>query len=210
MPVAPTQSAEAVRRAIQVYATRLQQIRAALLARLPGAPAWLPPALPGLLPQGPLDLRSFSAEIVDETDEGPETSTVQIDERLELEGWTIPSLLRLARSQWTGLCWLCWSAGLDEVRLPITLAPREDFAQAAGMAIARHWRAQDAVATRGLRAMTAGVPGFLWEEMEIEGMPGLFAEMASDEYLEMRSVFLFLSSEDNLSPFQSDIRQPAS
>ena len=208
MPEAPEQGLEALRRAIQVYATRLRQIRAALLERLPGAPAWLPPELPALLPQGPLELRSFSADIVDETDDGPETSTVQIDERLDLTTWTVPSLMRLARAQWMGLCWLCWSAGLDEVRLPTSLIPRDDFPLAAGMAIARHWRAQDAVSTRGLRAMTAGVPGFVWEGMDIEGIPSLFAEMACDEYMEMRSVFLFLASGDNVSPFQSDIRQP--
>jgi hypothetical protein len=74
------------------------------------------------------------------------------------------------------------------------------------MAIARYWRAQDAVNTGGLRSLTAGVPGFAWEELEIEGIPRHFAEMAQEEYLEIRSVFLFLMSPENVSPFQADLR----
>ena len=114
--------------------------------------------------------------------------------------------MRLARSHWNALCWLCWSAGLDRVALPEALDPPADFARAAGMSIARYWRAQDAVVTGGLRSLTAGVPGFVWEELDIEGMPRHFAEMAQEQYLEMRSVFLFLMSPENVSPFQADLR----
>jgi hypothetical protein len=115
--------------------------------------------------------------------------------------------MRLARSQWVGLCWLCWSAGLDEVALPEELHSPALFAQAMGMAVTRCWRAQDGVATGGLRSMTAGVPSFLWEDLNMDGLPQAFAEMAHAELLEMRSVFLFLASPENLSPFQSDLRQ---
>jgi hypothetical protein len=205
LPEAPVQPLDAVRRAIQVYASRLAFVRAALEARAAGA-AWLPPAVTDLLPEGPLELRAYDAEIVDETDQGPEASTVRIDETLAIADWGVPALMRLARSHWSAICWLCWSAGLDRVALPQTVEPPADFAQAAGMAIARYWRAQDAVVTGGLRSLTAGVPGFIWEELDIEGMPRHFAEMAQEQYLEMRSVFLFLMSPENVSPFQADLR----
>jgi antitoxin component YwqK of YwqJK toxin-antitoxin module len=205
LPDAPVQPLDAVRRTIQVYASRLAFVRATLEARVPGAP-WLPPALPELLPEGPVELRAYDAEIVDETDQGPEASTVRVDETLALADWTVPGLMRLARSHWSALCWLCWSAGLDRVALPEALDPPGDFARAAGMSITRYWRAQDAVVTGGLRSLTAGVPGFVWEELEIDGIPRHFAEMAQEQYLEMRSVFLFLMSPENVSPFQADLR----
>jgi antitoxin component YwqK of YwqJK toxin-antitoxin module len=205
LPDVPVQPLEAVRRTIQVYASRLAVVRATLETRVPGAP-WLPPALPELLPDGPLELRAYDAEIVDETDQGPEASTVRVDETLAIADWGIPSLMRLCRSHWNALCWLCWSAGLDQVALPQALEPPEDFARAAGMSIARYWRAQDAVVTGGLRSLTAGVPGFVWEELDIDGIHRHFAEMAQEQYLEMRSVFLFLMSPENVSPFQADLR----
>jgi hypothetical protein len=181
-------------------------VRDELARRVPGAP-WLPPALPALLPDGPVALAAFDAEIVDETDQGPETSTVRIDETLAPSDLGIPALMRLARGQWAALCWLCWSAGLREVGWPSAIDPPAHFAQAAGMTIARYWRAQDAVQTGGLRAMQAGVPGFVWEGMDIESIPRHFAEMAQEEYLEVRSLFLFLMSPENVSPFQEDLRQ---
>lgn len=204
MPDEPAQPLEALRGAIQVYAARLQRIRDAVERTVGGRPVWLPPDLSAL---GAVELRAYTATITDETETGTEETEVKIDETLALDAWGLPALMRLARAQWTALCWLCWSAGLDEVALPAELRPPANFGQAAGMAISRHWRAQDAVATGGLRALTAGVPGFAWEEMEIDAVPRMFAEMACDEYLEMRSVFLFLASPENLSPFQNDLRQ---
>ena len=61
--------------------------------------------------------------------------------------------------------------------------------------------------TGGLRALTAGVPSFVWEGLDMDGIPRHFAEMAQEEFLEMRSVFLFLMSPENVSPFQQDLRQ---
>jgi hypothetical protein len=205
LPEAPVQPLDAVLRTIQVYASRLAFVRSTLEARVPGAP-WLPPDVSALLPDGPVALTAYDAEIVDETDQGPEASTVRVDETLDLADVDLPSLMRIARSHWAALCWLCWGAGLQEVGLPASLDPPAEFPQAAGMAITRYWRAQDAVNTGGLRALTAGVPGFVWEELEIEGIPRHFAEMAQEQYLEVRSVFLFLMSPENVSAFQADLR----
>ncbi len=207
MPDAPEQPLSAVRRAIQVYATRLAVARAAAAAALGEAAAFLPPDMSRLLPDGPVVLQDATAAITDETPDGPVTEDVRIEETLAIEGAGIPVLMRLARRQWLGLCWLCWSSGLDEIALPTALAPPANFAHAVGMAIARCARAQDQVATGGLRSLTAGVPGFTWEDLDIDGMPAVLAEIARDEYLEMRAVFLFLVSPENLSPFQSDLRQ---
>jgi hypothetical protein len=207
MPDAPGQPLPAVRRAIQLYATRLQVIRAELLRRLSPAPPWMLPDLAALLPEGPLPLETRTAQIVDETDQGSETTEMTVDETLDPGPLAVPSLMRLARASWAALCWLCWSAGLEEVALPAALSPPANFDQAAGMIISRYWRAQDGVITGGLRSVTHGVPGFMWEEMDLDGMPRHFVEMAHEEYLEMRAAMLFLASPENVSPFQADLRQ---
>lgn len=207
MPDEPAQPVEAMRRTMAVYATRLALVRQALIAAVGELPSWLPPDVSALVPEGPVELRRYEAAITDETEEGPVACQVTVDEILDLTGASVPALMRLARGHWAGLCWLCWTAGLDRVALPEAIVPPANFAHAAGMAIARYWRAQDAVATGGLRAMTAGVAGFVWEDLQIDGIPRLFAELAADEMLEMRSVFLWLSSPENLSPFQSDLRK---
>ncbi len=211
LPDTPAQPLPSLLHAIALYATRLNQIRAAVEQLLPRAPNprphWLPPDLSALLPEGPVALESYTATIMDETDAGPENTEVTIDETVAVAGAGLPALMRAARANWTALSWLCWTAGLERVALPDTLSPPMEFPLAAGMSISRCWRAQDALATGGLRSMTAGVPGFVWEGLDIETMPKHLAQMAAEEYLEMRSVFLWLTSADNVSPFQSDLRQ---
>lgn len=208
IPDAPAQSLPAIRRTIQVYATRLRRLREAVLAKVPRrktAP-WIPPALEGLLPEGPVELRRFDDTITDETDEGTETVSVEVDETLDANGASLPALMRVARSQWAALTSLCWVCGLDKVALPDKLEPPGGFATAAGAAITRFFRAQDTLATGGLRSQSAGVPGFVWEGMEIDEMPRPFVQLAVDEYFELRALYLWLLSPENLSPFQSDLR----
>jgi hypothetical protein len=107
-----------------------------------------------------------------------------------------------------GLCWLCWSAGLDRVALPAALDPPAAFGDAAGMSIERMWRCRDKLITGGLRAMTQGVPGFVWEGIEIDLLPSVLAEIATDEYREMRAVFYWLCDEGVQSPWQDNLRTP--
>jgi antitoxin component YwqK of YwqJK toxin-antitoxin module len=209
-PEAPEQPLAAVRHTIQVYATRLRLLRAAVIERLGGRPPrWAPPDLSALLPAGPVELRRYSASITDETDDGAETVTVEIDETLDPVAAGLPALMRVARAQWAALTWLCWSCGLDQVVLPERLAPPPEFPVAAGAAIGRFFRAQDVLATGGLRSRTAGVPGFSWQGMEIDDMPRPFVQLAMEEYFELRALFLWLLSPENLSPFQSDLRDVA-
>ena len=114
--------------------------------------------------------------------------------------------MRVARAQWAALTWLGWACGSSQVELPTRLAAPPEFPLAAASAIARFFRAQDVIATGGLRSRTAGVPGFLWEGMEIDEMPRPFVQLAIEEYFELRALFLWLLSPENRSPFQSDLR----
>jgi len=211
LPEAPAQPLAAVRRVVQLYATRLDRLRDAAAARVPGTGIVAPiPDVRALLPDGPIELHRFDAEITDQDDEGGGTvaTPVKVDETLDLGAWPLSGLMRLARVEWTALGWLCWSAGLDRIALPAALAPPRTFPAAAGMVLARAARARDVLVTGGLRSLTAGVPGFLWEGLDIDRVPRIFAEMAADEYREARAVFLWLLFEENLSPFQSDLREP--
>ena len=119
---------------------------------------------------------------------------------------SVPALQRLARGDWAALCWLCWSCGLDRVALPDALEPPADFGPAAGMSIERTWRCRDKLTSGGLVAMTRGVPGFEWEGMAIDDMPRVLAEVMTEEYLEVRAMFLWLCDETARSPWQSDLR----
>jgi hypothetical protein len=209
LPAAPAQPLAAIRYNVQVYATRLRGLREAVRRWIGPrrVPAWLPPELEALLPDGPVPLRRYTATITDETDEGPEQVEVEIDETLDPARAAVPALMRAARAQWAGLTWLCWSAGLTRVVLPEALAPPTDFALGAAAAITRFFRAQDVVQTGGLRSLNAGVPGFVWEGSEIDQTPKHLVDIAVDEYYELRALFLWLMSPENISPFQSDLRQ---
>ncbi|HEV3031086.1 MAG TPA: hypothetical protein VG319_05550 [Polyangia bacterium] len=223
VPAGPEQPLENVRAQIQKYATRLAQLRAAVVARMPpgAAPPWLPPDPSALLPDGPVSLETwdFDEIVVDEGASAgpgappdaepppPESKLVTVDETLTIEASTpLPTLLRQARRDWTGLCWMCWGVGLDRVVLPEAIAARADFGAAAGLSIERLWRCRDRIITCGLRAMTQGVPGFEWEGIDIDLVPALLAEIAADEFREMRAVFYWLCDAGVQSPWQANVR----
>jgi hypothetical protein len=221
VPEGPEQPLEKVRAQLAKYATRLALVRDAVRARLPpnAAPDWLPPDPSALLPDGPAALETWEFEEVIEDDEAepdpeapaaePEAKLVTVDERLVLDAsLPLPTLLRQARLEWAGLCWMCWAVGLDRVALPEAVAPPADFGQAAGLSIERLWRCRDRLVTGGLRAMTQGVPGFAWEGIEIDVLPVVLAEIAADEYREMRAVFYWLCDEGVQSPWQDNVRTP--
>ena len=212
VPDEPGQPLAAIVRVMQIYATRLLRLREAVLARAPhrDRAAWLPPACAELLPQGPLPLGRWEASITDETDAGPETVAVVIDETLEVAALQIPSLMRLARAQWAALTWLCWALGQDRVQLPgasTEITPRPAFSAAAVAGITRYFRVQDTLSTGGLRSRTQEVPGYLWQGVDIDELPRPLAEIACEEARELRALFLWLLSPENHSPFQSDLRE---
>ncbi len=202
------QPVEQVLRAIQVYATRLGRIRELLSSRLGASPDWLPPDLSGLLPDGPVELRSFKATITDEGESGPESSEVEIDEGLSFEVQRgVPAWMQRARADWAALCWLCWAAGLDRVALPDQLLKRQEFAVAVDRATSRCFRAHDQLRSAGLVSRARGVAEFEWEGLPISELSPSLAEIAASELLETRAVLFWSLFPENLSPFQSDLRR---
>jgi hypothetical protein len=217
VPEAPEQPLPKLVAQLEKYATRLSMLREAVLARLPAGevPAWVPPDVSALLPNGPVELTKWEFEevVVDEDGDGdenaPEATLVKVDETLEIDASaSLPSLLRVARREWRGMSWLCWSAGLDRVARPEAINPPEDFGLAAGMSIERLWRSRDRLITGGLRAMTQGVAGFTWEGVDIDALSPVLIEFAAEEYLEMRAVFYWLCDEGVQSPWQDNLRVP--
>ena len=55
-------------------------------------------------------------------------------------------------------------------------------------------------------ARSQGVPGFEWQGVDVNEPPHHFAQLVAGEYIAVRSMFLWLVSDDSLSPFQDDIR----
>ncbi|HEX5100220.1 MAG TPA: hypothetical protein VFV94_12000 [Polyangiaceae bacterium] len=206
VPVEAAQPLEAVRRMASLYATRIELVRREIMRRLGSAPAWLPPDLSALLPDGLLELKRGTVRIEDEGEEGVEVSDVELNETLDL-GRTVRGLLELARGDFTALSWLCWSAGLDHVALPESLTPRALFSAAAHRATVRCFRAHDELRSIGLVAASRGVQPFEWEGMRTDTMPKELTEVAAREYLELRALFFWLLFPQNQSPFQADLRQ---
>jgi hypothetical protein len=205
-PVEVLQPLEGIRRAIALYATRLSAVRAELLRRV-GEPDWLPPETSHLLLDGPVELRRYAATIADEDEDGTETSEVTVDETLDLAGSSAATLMTVARADFDALSWLCWSAGLDRIGMPNTVAPRERFGAAVNDVMQRYFRVRDQFSTGGLVSRARGVPSFTWDGLDVATLSSRFAEIAERQFLERRAMFFFLLFPQNLSPFQSDLRQ---
>ena len=109
-------------------------------------------------------------------------------------------------SLWVALTWLSWSLGRVKVELPTVITPPAAFSAAAVAAITRYFRVQDTLATGGLRSRTQDVPSFAWHGTDVDELPRPIAEIALQEALELRALFLWLLSPENHSPFQSDLR----
>lgn len=204
-----------IRHAIGVYATRIEQARAAVRA-VAGAEAvaWVPTDLSSLLPDGPAALRRDTIECEPDPDAPPPTTetgeaapeTIEIDEQLATEGAGVPSLLATIHADWAALSWLCWAVGLDRVALPDAVSAPAELATAMQLIVHRTWRIKDRLATGSLLSRSRGIPGFDWQGVDIDELPRRLAEMATAEYVAVRSMFLWLVSPDALSPYQDDLR----
>jgi hypothetical protein len=211
---------EEVRHAIGVYATRLGQLRAAIVALAgqsaspdapsAGPPAWLPPETAHLLPSGPVVLRRETIVCDPDPDADPAAGaapdTIEINETLATGGVGVPTLLAAAQADWSALAWLCWAVGLDAVRPLDEIETPTDVAAAMKLFVRRTWRIKDRLTSGGLIARSQGVPGFDWQGVDIDVLPRHLAEMAAAEYVGVRSMFLWLASPDAISPFQDDIQ----
>ncbi|HVV17179.1 MAG TPA: hypothetical protein VHH90_08250 [Polyangia bacterium] len=193
-----------VRRVIAVYATRLGALRAAAQTKGPRPDVpWLPPDLGALLPEGPIAL---GHERTSPPPEAEDPSPVEVDERLDAAGLTVPALLTEAQADWSALCWLCWSVGLDALALPSEIAERPLMPVAMQTIVTRCWRVQDQLKTGGFLAHCSGVSGFRWHGLDIDGIQPHLARIIAEEYLRVRAMFLWLASPDVVSPFQVDLR----
>lgn len=206
LPPAVAQPLAQVQLAIVKSATRLGQLRQALVRALAAAgggalsqPPWLPPQLSALLSEPPPPLERY--EFVDDSGD-----QLKVDETLETDGRGIVGLMRLARVEWTCLCWLCWGAGLGSVALPSELQPPPVFPRALSAAFFQVFRVQDSLQTRGLRSKSRGLPVAHWEGLNVDALEPLLAEMAFGEAREMRAVLYWLGDEECRSLWQDDLR----
>jgi hypothetical protein len=174
-----------------------------LRGRAAGDAATAIPDVGALLGGAESDLRREQATLTDE--DGAET-VVTIDETAGLAPAGAPALLAQAHADWAALTWLCWAVGLDAVAPPTEIRARPALATGMRLAVTRAWRLRDLLTTGGLLARTNGVPGFVWQGHDVDGLPAHLAEMAAQEYVAVRAMFLWLASDDALSPFQDDLQ----
>ncbi|MBL8914027.1 MAG: thiol reductase thioredoxin [Archangium sp.] len=203
VPAAPSRSLEEVQALSKKYATRLMQFRAKILERVTDANQAVPPELSAFLADGPVELEQGGFEL--EGEDG-ESQDIEFDEVPQLDEADLPTLLRLARADWTALSWLCWSAGQSDVAPVTALEPPAEFGKAAGMAQQRLWRSRDQRAFKGRNAQQHGVPSFTWEGLDIADLPPPVAGIAEQQYAEMQAVFLWLTDEKVRSPWQDNLR----
>jgi antitoxin component YwqK of YwqJK toxin-antitoxin module len=211
LPEETCQSLSKIRAAIQKCAARLEILRGAILELMGAEPTWSLPDVSALLPQGPVPLERRTFQVVADEDEELEAGVerveqVSLDETIDPSNRDVASLMRLARSEWNALTWLCWSAGLDHVALPERVVPPSNFSHAVGMAIERQWRAWDKLQTGGLMAMTKGVRAFEWEGIDIDFLSPALSELVAHEYTDLRAVFFFLCDDRQESPWQDNLR----
>jgi hypothetical protein len=176
LPEKPDRTVAEVKEVAQKLATRLGRVRKELATRIQPSVRWMVPEVSSLLKGAKVKLEQTSFTVKDEDGEEQE---VEIDEDLNVEGFDLPRLMRIARAEWCALSWLCWACGLSKVSLPIKVAPPADYGQAAGMAQQRLWRARD-LRVMGPREVDS--PSFQWEGMAIEEVPVSLAGIAEQQF----------------------------
>jgi antitoxin component YwqK of YwqJK toxin-antitoxin module len=201
------QPLEHIHRAIATYATRLGELERQLQARLGHRPLWLRVDTKSLLPDGPVPLRQARVTIEDPTEEGVETSEVEVDETAGLAGRSVRALATTARADWDALCWLCWASGLDRVALPEVVEPPARLAAVVNEAMVRAFLLQDQLRTGGLAARVRKLSSFDWEGVPIGALPRSLVGVLARQYLERRAVLFWLMFAQNFSPFQADLRR---
>src|SRR5262249_50064826 len=130
LPDKPDRTVAEVKALAQKYALRLDLVRRELLSRMNPEVRWMVPDVSALLKGANVMLHQTTFAKTDDGEERP----VAIDESLDVDGWDIPRLMRLARDEWSCLTWLCWACGQSKVALPIKVSGPPDFGTATGMA----------------------------------------------------------------------------
>ncbi len=200
LPEGPDRTVAEVKEVAQKLATRVDRVRAELLTRIQPSVRWMVPDVSALLKGAKVKLEKTTFTVPG--DDGEEQE-VEVDEDLNVEGFDVPRLMRIARAEWNSLTWLCWASGLGKLGLPIKVAAPPEYGLAAGMAQQRLWRARD-LRVMGPRQVDS--PSFEWAGMAIEEVPVALAGIAEGEYAEMQAMFYWLTDKTIRSPWQDNVR----
>lgn len=174
--------AQAIRRA----AARVMLYRAALACE---KLSLAPPDVSFLLDEA-VELRRFEI-----TPEGEE-SALAVDERPCLPE-DAAALALEARIAWSGLCWLCWAAGMDELALPTKWRSRHELHDALLLVSSR------AASLRHHAAELDDAPHF--HGLDESLLPGSALAQLARHYEEARAMLLFASDPECVSPWQDDL-----
>lgn len=206
LPSGVGQDLDAMKTALHKSASRVQQVRAALLAHrlLHDCHEFaIPPDMSHWLGAEPALLETYSFE-----NEGDQ---VLVDEQLSLEGHTLVELMLLARTEWTTLCWLRFACGAAlevslENPLPEALEPNPRFAAALTRAFHDLYRATDQIQTSGIRSRRQGLPESEWEGVSMGRLSRGLLIQAFAEYRERRAALYFAADATCRSVWQDDLR----
>jgi hypothetical protein len=181
------QTLEALQQAIRRAAQRVALYREALLSV---APELAPPDVSGLIGDQPPPLRHLTLSSA--ADELP----IEVDERPHLAGG--PRELALeARLAWSGLCWLCWAAGADELAVPSVWRSRAEL----------HARLQAVSGRIGVLRHHAPEldAGTHFHGLDERVLPASALSQLARHYAEARAMLLFVSDRECVSPWQDDL-----
>jgi len=177
------QSAEAMRSAVARAAQRVQACRELALAR---GLSSVPPDVHALAADTPPRRGYF------ESDEG---EMIRIDETLELAHLTERGLELRSRLEWLGLCWLCWSAGLNAVQGVDRVLPRPEFHAVLATVATRIER---------LQALEPSSDRH-FHRLDEARLPASALAILAQYYREIRAALLFSGDPECRSPWQDDL-----
>jgi hypothetical protein len=207
LPTSVAQPIGPMRQALTKAATRLQRVRTALLQYrvLHGVQEFsMPPDLSSWTQREPTTLDAYTYEC-----EGDE---IQVEERLDLTGYSLTELMLQARHEWTMLCWLYFACGArsDDLmvhqRLPETVSQPAHFDAVITRAFQELYRVTDQLQTSGIRSRRQGVPDCLWSGRSVTELGRVLLLQAFTEFRERRAALFFASDETCRSAWQDDLR----
>lgn len=205
LPSGAAQPIRNLRQALSKAAIRLTSVRRSLkaLAGEEGHEFELPPDVGAWLHQEPATLESYTFEA--------EGDTIEVQEPLDAQGYSLTELMLQARIEWTTLCWLHFatgasSEGFSTGELPSAVTPRSDYGAAITRAFQELYRVADQVQTGGIRSHRQGVPNCTWEGRKVTELSRGLVVQAFLEYRERRAALFFAGDATCSSAWQDDLR----
>jgi hypothetical protein len=205
LPTGTDQPVLHLRQALSKAATRLSSVRRAIEAVAGEAEHEfeLPPDVSAWFHEEPTTLESYTFDA--------EGDTVEVQEPLDLRGYSLTELMLQARIEWTTLCWLHFATGASfegfaARELPSAVTPRADYGAALTRAFQDLYRVADQVQTGGIRSLRQGLPDCTWEGRKITDLSRGLVVQAFLEYRERRAALYFAGDGTCRSPWQDDLR----